>query len=102
MRTRHVGGPAVQQQVAERRPDHPDAVLGEYPEIRRLEPVCVDRDERRRECPTPVSEMECGEVLTGGRTETLGEMEDESVGLAEPGEERLGISGVDIGDPRVG
>ena len=102
MRGRDVRGPAVQQQVAERRPDHPDAVLGEDPEVGRFEPIGVDRDQRWRQRPAAVGEVERGEMLAGGRAEALGKVKDQPVRLAQPREERLGVAGVDVGDARVG
>ena len=97
---RDVRRPAVEQQVAQRRPHDPDAVVVEDREVTGLEPVGVDRHERRRERPAVIGQVEGGEVDARGRPEPFGEVEDQLVRLVEAGQEVLGLGRLDVGDLR--
>ena len=69
-------------------------------EVGGLEPVGVDRHERRRERPAVVGQVERGEVDARGRPEPFGEVEDQLVRLLEAGQEVLGLGRLDVGDLR--
>ena len=85
----HVRRPAVEQQVAERRPDDPDAVVARTSKSPASSPLAWIATSDGASAQRPVGQVERGEVDAGGRAEALGQVEDQLVRLLEPGEEVL-------------
>ena len=74
-RSFHVGGLAVSEEVAERRPDHGAAVGREDIEVLTLERGAVDADERLGDCP-PVSDVKGQEMSARLVVASFGEVKE--------------------------
>lgn len=95
----------VQQQVAQRRPDHRSAVAAEHFVVLGQQPGGVDAGEAVVQCPLVRGDLQRQEVAPGDRTclavscDAFAQVQQEAaVLLGEAAEERPRVLGVDVGD----
>ena len=101
VRLAHVGRLPVEEQVAERRPDHRRPGLCEHLEVLLLERDAVDPGQRARDRPVPVRPLERQEMLARLLVRALAQVQQQAVEALETLQELRPVLRLDVGDVRA-
>ena len=97
-----VRGLPVEEQVAERRPDHGRAALAQHLEVLLLQRDAVDPGQGFRDCPVPVRPLQRQEVRPRLVVRALAQVEQQALVALEPLQELVAVLRLDVGDVRRG